>query len=70
MTPPTPSTRARWYLPALVLILLLGLVLRVGIWFDQGRAWSVGLGDEDEYYRGAIHILRVYHGARRWPDNF
>ena len=62
------SARARWYLPALVLILMLGLLLRVGLWYDQGRAGSIGLGDEDEYYRGAIHLLLQgdYYDTGKW----
>lgn len=61
-------TGTRWYLPLLVLILLLGLLLRVWFWHDQGLAWNVGLGDEDEYYRGAIHILLQgdYFDSGKW----
>lgn len=60
--------RTRWYLPLLVLILLLALLLRVWLWHDQATAWSVGLGDEDEYYRGAIHILLQgdYYDTGKW----
>jgi 4-amino-4-deoxy-L-arabinose transferase-like glycosyltransferase len=58
----------RWYLPTLVLILSLGLLLRVWFWSDQATAWSVGLGDEDEYYRGAIHIFLQgnYYDTGKW----
>jgi 4-amino-4-deoxy-L-arabinose transferase-like glycosyltransferase len=51
------SPRTRQYLLALVAILLLGLSLRVWFWHDQALAGSVAIGDEDEYYRGAIHLI-------------
>lgn len=47
----------RRYYGAMVLIFLLALVVRVLIWNDQARAGWIQAGDEDEYYRGAIHIL-------------
>lgn len=61
-------SRTTKYLPLLVLILFFGLLLRVWLWQDQALAWSVGLGDEDEYYRGAIHILLQgdYYDSGKW----
>ncbi|MGB8646319.1 MAG: glycosyltransferase family 39 protein [Anaerolineae bacterium] len=62
------SARPRWYLPVLVVILLFGMVLRVWLWQDQAIAGSVGAGDEDEYYRGAIHLYLQgdYYDTGKW----
>lgn len=51
---PQPSQR---YRVLLVLIALLALLVRIWLWNDQARAWMVFPGDQDEYYRGAIHLV-------------
>src|SRR5262245_16568653 len=38
-------------------IVLLALIVRLWIWSGQGREGMIYPGDQDEYYRGAIHIL-------------
>lgn len=47
----------RTYLVVLSLVVLLALVPRLWLWANQGAAGVVAPGDEDEYYRGAIHLL-------------
>lgn len=55
----------RWWLGA---ILVLGWALRLLIWQQQSRSGVVPtLGDEEEYYRGAIALLKgwqVYDGGQ------
>jgi 4-amino-4-deoxy-L-arabinose transferase-like glycosyltransferase len=45
------------YIGLLLLVVALALVPRLWLWYDQGRAGVVLPGDQDEYYRGAIHLL-------------
>jgi 4-amino-4-deoxy-L-arabinose transferase-like glycosyltransferase len=49
-------------------IVLLALIVRVWVWSGQGRAGMVYPGDQDEYYRGAIHILLRgdYYDEGQW----
>lgn len=56
------------YLFAFVAILLAGLFMRVWFWNDQARAGWIEAGDEDEYYRGAIHLLLQgdYYDEGQW----
>ncbi len=60
--------RTRWYFAALVGILLLGWLLRVFFWTDQARASNINPGDEDEYYRGAVHLFLHgdYYDNGKW----
>lgn len=53
---PFPQASRR-YRVSLLLIALLALLVRLWLWNDQGRAWMVFPGDQDEYYRGAIHLV-------------
>jgi 4-amino-4-deoxy-L-arabinose transferase-like glycosyltransferase len=48
--------RKKYYV-ILSLVVLLAFVPRLWLWADQGTAGVVLSGDEDEYYRGAIHLL-------------
>ncbi len=52
----------------LALVVLLALVPRLWLWFDQGSAGMVYPGDQDEYYRGAIHLLLEgsYYDDGQW----
>jgi 4-amino-4-deoxy-L-arabinose transferase-like glycosyltransferase len=56
------------YAFALALIFGLGLSLRLLLWVNQGMAGMVFPGDQDEYYRGAIHLaLRGdYYDEGQW----
>lgn len=67
MDEPAWLTR-RVYFVGLGVLLLLALVPRVWLWADQGAAWMVYPADEDEYYRGAIHILLRgdYYDTGQW----
>ncbi|NJL33504.1 MAG: hypothetical protein HC893_06170 [Chloroflexaceae bacterium] len=52
----------------LALALLVGLVPRLWLWYEQARAGVVYPGDQDEYYRGAIHIVLTgsYYDSGQW----
>ena len=56
------------YIAALALIVTLGLLLRLALWRDQGAAGMVFPGDQDEYYRGAIHLALQgdYYDEGQW----
>ncbi len=56
------------YLLLLALILLLALLPRLWLWNDQGRAGMVYPGDQDEYYRGSIHLVLQgdYYDEGQW----
>jgi 4-amino-4-deoxy-L-arabinose transferase-like glycosyltransferase len=58
----------RTYFLLLAFVLLLALVPRLWLWADQGSAGMVYPGDQDEYYRGAIHILLdgSYYDEGQW----
>lgn len=57
----------RAYIFALLLVLAGGLLVRLWLWDDHGRSWLVYPGDQDEYYRGAIHILHGgYYDDGQW----
>jgi len=45
------------YLLSKLAILAVALALRLWLWADQGATGTVYAGDQDEYYRGAIHLL-------------
>jgi 4-amino-4-deoxy-L-arabinose transferase-like glycosyltransferase len=49
-------------------IVLLALIVRLWIWSGQGRAGMIYPGDQDEYYRGAIHLLLRgdYYDEGQW----
>lgn len=52
----------------LALVFLLALLPRLWLWDDQGRAGMVYPGDQDEYYRGAIHLVLQgdYYDEGQW----
>jgi 4-amino-4-deoxy-L-arabinose transferase-like glycosyltransferase len=52
----------------LLLAVLLALVPRLWLWVDQGSAGMIYPADQDEYYRGAIHILLdgSYYDDGQW----
>jgi 4-amino-4-deoxy-L-arabinose transferase-like glycosyltransferase len=52
----------------LLLAVLLALVPRLWLWVDQGSAGMIYPADQDEYYRGAIHILLdgSYYDTGQW----
>ncbi|NJN67735.1 MAG: phospholipid carrier-dependent glycosyltransferase [Chloroflexaceae bacterium] len=58
----------RWYTLLLTLTVVLAMLPRLWLWADQGRAGVVPPGDEDEYYRGAIHLLLEgsYYDDGQW----
>jgi 4-amino-4-deoxy-L-arabinose transferase-like glycosyltransferase len=58
----------RRYILLLTLTVVLAMLPRLWLWADQGRAGVVPPGDEDEYYRGAIHLLleRSYYDDGQW----
>ncbi len=58
----------RVYILLLALVVLLSLVPRLWLWYEQGRPGVVYPGDQDEYYRGAIHILLAgsYYDDGQW----
>lgn len=61
------SERSYW--PWLIGVLLLGSALRLLFWWQQSRSGVVPpFGDEEEYYRGAIHILKElrYYDRGQW----
>jgi 4-amino-4-deoxy-L-arabinose transferase-like glycosyltransferase len=64
----TKVMNRRTYSLVLAGVLLVGLALRLWLWLDQGRAGAVYPADQDEYYRGAIHILleSSYYDAGQW----
>lgn len=60
------SGRVYWLL--LIGVLLVAGVLRLWLWLDHGRAGVVYPADQDEYYRGAIHMLLEggYYDTGQW----
>ncbi len=48
--------------------MVLALAVRLWLWCEQGRAGVVYPGDQDEYYRGAIHLLLQgdYYDEGQW----
>lgn len=56
------------YILLLTLVVCLALIPRLWLWYDQGAAGMVYPGDQDEYYRGAIHILLQgdYYDDGQW----
>jgi 4-amino-4-deoxy-L-arabinose transferase-like glycosyltransferase len=52
----------------LLLAVLLALVPRLWLWVDQGSAGMIYPADQDEYYRGAIHIMLdgSYYDDGQW----
>ncbi len=58
----------RTYLLVLGAVLLLALLPRLWLWADHGRAGVVYPADQDEYYRGAIHMLLAngYYDTGQW----
>lgn len=61
------KSRLRRALP-MILIVVLALAVRIWFWSGQGRASMIYQGDQDEYYRGAIHILLQgdYYDEGQW----
>nr|WP_044201292.1 glycosyltransferase family 39 protein [Oscillochloris trichoides] len=56
--------RYRW---GLVLIVLVAIILRVGLWWWGNASGVVPPGDPEEYYRAAVHILQGgYHDDGKW----
>jgi len=49
-------------------VLLLAMLPRLWLWLDHGTSGVVYPADEDEYYRGAIHILlnQDYYDTGQW----
>lgn len=58
----------RTYILSLILTSLIGLFFRLWLWHDQGQAGMIYPGDQDEYYRGAIHLLLQgdYYDDGQW----
>lgn len=55
------------YFVTLGLVVGVALLPRLWLWQLQGNAWMVYPGDQDEYYRGAIHILfGGYYDTGQW----
>lgn len=55
------------YFVTLALVVGVALLPRLWLWQLQGNAWMVYPGDQDEYYRGAIHILfGGYYDDGQW----
>lgn len=65
MTNKHPDMR---YFGVLTLVLILAIIPRLWLWNDHGRAGVVLPGDQDEYYRGAIHLLLEgsYYDEGQW----
>jgi 4-amino-4-deoxy-L-arabinose transferase-like glycosyltransferase len=61
--------RNPWLYPVLLaLIAVAGLLLRLLLWENGGAAGMVFPGDQDEYYRGAIHLALAgdYYDDGQW----
>ncbi len=59
----------RWYRLWLIGILLLGWALRIYFWWQGSRSGVVPpASDEEEYYRGAVHIFKElgYYDRGQW----
>lgn len=62
------SMKQKTYILLLSVALIVALIPRLWLWYDQGSAGMIYPGDQDEYYRGAIHILLQgdYYDTGQW----